>query len=557
MAFVLTMNLRILLSLAGLALVVGAKQQSVSEIKAKYASAVEDIVQYTTVAASGASFEKLGEFCDKWGHRLQGSDVLEASILDHAATLESEGFDVSLEPCPTCPHWVRGEESVQMLEPLVAGEEYELRMTGLGRSVGTGAEGITAEVIIVKDFADLDARCDEARGKIVVWNLGGWVSYGGNQPYRTQGASAAATCGGLVSLSRSVGPYSLETPHTGSMTYEDGIDEIPAAAITIEGAELLQRISDRGQNITLRVTMGATNFEPRLSNNIIADWAHPEATKPDEVVFMSGHIDSWDMPGSTGAMDDGQGWATGWQAVNNIRALVDAGVLPPPKRTLRVAHWAAEEWGSQGASDYWMSEVQDESKVSLGMGDDNGAFTPTSFAFTGSTEARVVIQSIVDMLADSGINVTLTVGGGFEGSGLVPLIPRGTVNNDGGNTVWDPNEFSRTGKETFRINYFTYHHTSADTMAMMDKNDMDLNTAMYAALAYVVADLDEMLPRRLSKNMGPGSVECINGNYPGDDAPWGVTAELCGCSTAGNPADKRLPGALPYCESGWPAIENA
>ena len=106
-----------------------------------------------------------------------------------------------------------------MLQPFVAGAAYDLRMVGLGRSVGTRPEGITAEAIVVKDFAELDERCDEAFGKIVVWNLGGWVSYGANQPYRTEGASAAAKCGGLASLSRSVGPYSLETPHTGSMTH--------------------------------------------------------------------------------------------------------------------------------------------------------------------------------------------------------------------------------------------------------------------------------------------------------------------------------------------------
>lgn len=338
------------------------------------------------------------------------------------------------------------------------------------------------------------------------------------------------------------------------MTYETGAREIPSAALTIEDTKLVQRLYDRGENITIRITMGAENFQPRLSNNIIADWKGAE--KPEEFVFMSGHIDSWDIPGSDGAMDDGQGWATGWTAIENIRRMSEAGLVPAPKRTLRVTSWVAEEWGSQGAADYWTSEVGQAAEpfVSLGMGDDNGAFNPTAFAFTGSDEARAIMQAVVDMLREAGLNVTLTTGGGFEGSGIVPLIPRGTVNNDGGNTLWDEREYSETGRESFRGNYFFYHHTAADNMAMLDEVDMDLNTAMYAAISYVVADLDEMLPRSVAKSVGGASQECAGGHFPGEDAPWGVTSELCGCSTKGSPLDEHSAG-LPFCQSGWPDIE--
>jgi carboxypeptidase Q len=208
------------------------------------------------------------------------------------------------------------------------------------------------------------------------------------------------------------------------------------------------------------------------------------------------------------------------EAIERLTQLAGGGespapVLQPPKRTLRTIHWAAEEWGSQGAADYWDSGVQvrappsqqfasgrrvcvtltpcslmqDSTKVSLGMGDDNGAFTPTSFAFTGNDEARAIIEAIVFMLNENGIDVDVTVGGGFEGSGQVPAVPRGTVDNNGGNPNWEESG------DAFRGNYFFFHHTEADTMTVIDSDDMDTNTAMYAAIAYVVADLDELLPR--------------------------------------------------------------
>jgi len=205
-------------------------------------------------------------------------------------------------------------------------------------------------------------------------------------------------------------------------------------------------------------------------------------------------MDSWDF--GSGAMDDGQGWAVGWTATEIIKRLTEqagggespAPVLPAPKRTIRTIHWAAEEWGSQGAADYWSSGVQDESLVSLGMGDDNGAFTPTGFAFTGTDAAVEIIEAIIELINRSELlpmTVERTSGGGFEGSGQVPNVPRGTVSNNGGNPDWEESG------DDFRGNYFFFHHTAADTMTTLNRDDMDYNTAIYAAIAYVVADLDE------------------------------------------------------------------
>ena len=403
------------------------RRQTPEEIIDKYSEAVAEIVRYITVDEKGRAFDKLSAFCDKWGHRLQGSQIMEDAIDGHAEVLEAEGFSVSKEPCTTCPHWERGEENATLISPLIGGSPHPMKMMGLGKSIGTPPEGITAEVLVVEDFEALELVCAQAEGKIVVWNLGGWFGYGTNNAYRTGGASAAAECGAVASLTRSVTPFSLNSPHTGSMTYAEGVPQIPAAAITIEDTDLLTRMQARGQAPTVTLYMEAQNFEDKLSFNLIADL--PGAEIPDEIVFMSGHMDSWDF--GSGAMDDGQGWATGWTAMEAIERLTQlsgggespAPVLQPPKRTLRTIHWAAEEWGSQGASDYWDSGVQDSTKISLGMGDDNGAFTPTAFAFTGCDEARAIIEAIVFMLNENGIAVDVVQGGGFEGSGQVPDVP--------------------------------------------------------------------------------------------------------------------------------------
>eukprot|EP01044_Picomonas_judraskeda_P012306 COSAG03_NODE_1753_length_3569_cov_2.545821_3_plen_640_part_00 len=471
---------------------VGAGRMSRQAIIEEYAEAVAEIIRFTIEDNAGLAYDKLSLFCDRWGHRLQGSEVMEAAIDDHVRVLEAEGFTVTKEPCTTCPHWERGEEYIELTSPLTGLTTKRFPMMGLGRSIGTPPEGIEAEVLVVRDFEELAVSCAQAAGKIVVYNLGQWLGYGTNNAYRTGGANAASRCGAVASLTRSVTPFSLASPHTGSMSYDEDVTPIPHAAITIEDADLLTRMQARGWNPTLKIYMEAQNYEDKLSYNIVSDL--PGAERPEEIVFMSGHMDSWDF--GSGAMDDGQGWAVGWTATEIIKRLTEqsgggespAPVLTAPKRTIRTIHWAAEEWGSQGAADYWTSGVQDESLVSLGMGDDNGAFTPTSFAFTGTDEAVEIIEAIIELINDSGLlpmTVARSSGGGFEGSGLVPNVPRGTVDNNGGNPDW-----AESGDD-FRGNYFFFHHTAADTMTTLNRDDMDYNTAIYAAIAYVVADLDE------------------------------------------------------------------
>jgi len=219
--------------------------QTPAEIITKYQPVVNEIVSFVLNDYKGRAYDKLSVFCDTWGHRMQGSEIMEKAIDGHAAVLEQEGFVTQKTPCTTCPHWERGEESAEIMTPLIGGKTHKMAMTGLGRSVGTSAEGITAPVLVCKDFEALEAACAQAAGKIVVWNLGGWFGYGENNKYRTQGADAASKCGAVASLTRSVTPFSLSSPHTGSMEYDEGVTPIPTAAITSEDADLLTRMQVR------------------------------------------------------------------------------------------------------------------------------------------------------------------------------------------------------------------------------------------------------------------------------------------------------------------------
>ncbi len=262
--------------------------------------------------ADSAAYERLALLVDTFGPRLSGSSNLESALDWILAEMESDGLEnVRGEPVMV-PHWVRGNESVELLTP----RRRMLPMTGLGGSIGTPPQGITAEVLVVDSWEELEARADEARGKIVLFDPD-WVNYGVTGAYRRQGAIAAARAGAVASMIRSVTPYSQQTPHTGSMSYDDEVPRIPHAAITAEDARMLHRMQDRGERISVHLKMEAQTLPDAPSRNAIAEIRGSEL--PDEVVVLGGHIDSWDV--GQGAMDDGGGSVAAWEAVRLMQRL--------------------------------------------------------------------------------------------------------------------------------------------------------------------------------------------------------------------------------------------
>src|SRR5438552_3856671 len=284
----------------------------------------------TAATADSAAWNKLAELTDGFGNRLSGSQALERAIDWILARMKAEGLDNPHTEPAMVPHWVRGHEKAELLEP----RYVELPMLGLGGSVATPRGGIEAPVLVVSSFDELKAHAADARGKIVLFDVP-FTGYGQTVAYRGVGAIEAAKAGAVAALIRAVGPFGMRTPHTGSMApYDSTVRKIAAAAITMEDAAMLHRMQARGQRIVVRLEMEAQTLPDAPSRNVMAEITGRE--KPDEVVVFGGHIDSWDV--GTGAMDDGGGMVIAWEAVRLLKKLGLA-----PRRTIRAVGWTNEE----------------------------------------------------------------------------------------------------------------------------------------------------------------------------------------------------------------------
>jgi carboxypeptidase Q len=410
-----------------------------------------------------AAFERLTELVDRFGHRFSGSENLERALDWILAEMERDGLEnVRGEPVMV-PHWVRGSESARLVEP----REQRLPMLGLGGSVGTPAEGITAEVLVVESFDELNERAAEAAGKIVLFNAP-WNGYGRTVQYRGRGAIAAARVGAVASLIRSVTPYSLRTPHTGAMGYSDDVLRIPHAAITAEDAGMLQRMQDRGERIVVHLMMEAKTLPDVESRNVIAEIVGGE--RPKEVLVLGGHIDSWDV--GQGAMDDGGGSVAAWEV---LRLLQRLGLRP--RRTVRAVLWTNEENGLRGGTAYRDTHRAELHNHVLAMESDGGVFTPLGFGFSGSDAAFELVREIGTLLEPIGASA-ITRGGG--GADIGPIMREGVPG---------------MGLQVDGSRYFWFHHTEADTIDKLDPREMGLCVAAMAVMAYVVADMEQTLPR--------------------------------------------------------------
>ncbi len=410
-----------------------------------------------------AAWNRLAVLTETFGNRLSGSPQLERAIDWVLAEMRKDGLEnVHGEPA-LVPHWVRGGESARLVEP----RDQNLPMLGLGGSIATPAGGITADVVVVSSFDDLHRRADQARGRIVLFNVP-FTNYGETVQYRTNGAIEAARAGAVASLIRSVTPYSQRTPHTGVMYYDSTVRRIPHAAITTEDADMIQRMIGRGQRVVVRLIMSARTLPDAPSQNVMGELRG--STLPDEVVVMGGHIDSWDV--GRGAMDDAGGVVVAWEA---LRLLKEMGLRP--RRTIRVVGWTNEENGTRGGNAYRDAHAADLDRHVLAIESDDGVFKPLGFGFTGSDSALAILSRIGTLLSGIGSG-TISRGGG--GADIGPIMQRGVPG---------------MGLTTDGSRYFWYHHSEADTVDKLDPAEMALCVATMAVAAYVVADMPERLPR--------------------------------------------------------------
>lgn len=428
----------------------------------QYQSASRTIID--SALADNSGFERLTHFVDYFPTRLSGSDMLENSIDWAIERMEEDGFDRVTTQSVMVPHWVRGNEHANLVLPY----ERKLPIIGLGNSIAAPDTGITAKLVVVQSFEELAQKQDSIEGNIVLFNVP-FTTYGETVQYRTQGAIYASRAGAVASLVRSVTPFSMQTLHTGTSSYQEGIEPIPHAAITLEDANFLQRMYDRGEEIRVHLYMEAESLPEKESRNVIAEIKGSEF--PDEIITIGGHIDSWDI--GQGAMDDAGGCFVAWEAARLIKNL---GLTP--KRTIRVVLWTNEENGLRGAQKY--HELAKEEGIEnhvLAIESDSGVFKPLGFGFTGSEGALEILRRIGTLLEPIEAGEILRGGGGAD---ISPLIR---------------DRVPGMGLVVEREKYFWYHHTSADVIDIIDREEFKLNVAVMAVHAFVVADMDQKLPR--------------------------------------------------------------
>lgn len=434
--------------------------------EASWLAPLRDTASKLIAAAQADDFawQRLAELTDTYGNRLSGSDNLARAIRWAEATMKKDGLaNVRVEKVMV-PRWVRGQESAVILDP----PEHPIAMLGLGGSVGTPAAGVEADVLVVKDFKDLEARGSQAKGRIVLFNVP-YTTYGETVAYRSGGAAAAAKHGAVAVFVRAVGPMGLRTPHTGNMNYGDAAAKIPAAAIAAEDANRMQRLTDRGVRVRVRLKMEAKFEADAESANVFGEIVGREA--PKEIVLVGCHFDSWDV--GTGASDNGVGCVVTWEALRLMKKL---GIQP--RRTVRVGLFTNEENGLRGGNAYRDAYKAAASDHVFALESDSGVFAPASLGFTGSPAAKRLIDDIGGLLTPLGFP---PVGPGGGGADIGPISQAGNV------------PMMAYNGDSFR--YFTIHHTPADTVDRIAPEEVSKAAAAIAVMSYVVADMPDRLPK--------------------------------------------------------------
>jgi len=414
--------------------------------------------------ATGDTFawRRLAILTDTIGHRLSGSPQLERAVEWAVAEMKRDGLENVHAEKVLVPHWVRGNESAEIVEPA----HHALVMLGLGNSVGTRTEGVQGEILTVRSFNELESASAQVTGRIVFFNVP-YMNYEETVAYRTEGPSRAARLGAVAALVRSIGPPGLRTPHTGALQYAADAPRIPAAAVTTEDADRLQRMADRGGRVVVRLKMEAHFEADAESANVVGELRGRE--KPNEVVVVGGHLDSWDV--GAGASDDGGGCVVTWEALRLMKKL-----NLRPRRTVRVVLWTNEENGTRGGNAYRDQHRAELANHVMMLESDNGVFRPLGFGFSGGDTARQKVRAIATLLRGIAADAVLPGGGGAD---INPSIREARIPS--------------LALAVDDSKYFLIHHTPADTIDKIDPVEMARCAAAIAVMTYVVADLPDRL----------------------------------------------------------------
>jgi hypothetical protein len=426
------------------------------------------------------ALNELRHLTDNIGPRISGSPQAQQAVEYVAGEMRALGADVTLEKT-LVPHWVRGTETASLIEwkGMTPGTTQKVILTALGGSVATPADGVTAEVVAVDNWAALKALDPSTlKGKIILFNHkfdkqlaaqeGGIYAYGDAVPYRAAAPIAGASVGAIAVLVRSVGGADYRIPHTGMTMYAPGTEEIPAAAVTAEDADLIANLASQGP-VKLHLTLTPQTLPDAPSYNVIADWKGTE--HPEQVVVVSGHLDSWDL--GTGAIDDGAGVVVSMQAIHLLSKL---GIHP--KRTVRFIAWMCEEEGSQGAATYIAEHGNDAANHVGAIESDLGAGHPDGVLYAGKPELGAWLEPVAQALDPIGAQTFRP--SPETGEDINVLTEKGVPS-------FAPSQDGRF--------YFNYHHTPADTFDKVNPRELSENAAVMTVLAYALADSDKPAPR--------------------------------------------------------------
>jgi carboxypeptidase Q len=426
---------------------------------------------------------QLRHLTDNIGPRLSGSPQAAQAVEYVAAEMRALGAVVSLEKTRV-PHWVRGAETGALVDwkGKTPDTVQKIVLTALGGSVATPPNGITAPVVVVATFDAFKNLPEGAvKGKIVLFNhafdkqlaaqgLGG-DAYGQAVSYRGAGPSVAASAGAVAVLVRSVGGADFRLPHTGATFYDPTVPKIPAAAVAAEDADLMANLAAQGP-VQMHLTLTPQTLPTVESYNVIADWQG--STHPEQVVIVSGHLDSWDL--GTGAIDDGAGVVVSMQAIHLMQKL---GIHP--RRTIRFIAWMDEESGSDGAKTYAAEHAAELNNHIGALESDLGCDHPTGITFAGVPALNDWLAPVAHQLEP--ISAPLVTSGDDVGEDIASVVAKGVPG-------FMPTQDSRY--------YFNYHHTAADTFDKVDPRHLAENAAVMAVLSYALADSATPAPRSAS-----------------------------------------------------------
>ncbi|MBI4912424.1 MAG: M20/M25/M40 family metallo-hydrolase [Acidobacteria bacterium] len=421
--------------------------------------------------ANERAYANLQWLCDRIGHRLAGSKGLEAAVAWSRDEMRREGFQNVRTEKVMVPRWERGPEKAEMLVPV----RKPLRVLALGGSVSTPQGGLEADLVKVGSLAELEGLPEgAARGRIVLFQAP-WKGYGEYSEVRVKGASAAARKGALAMLLGAHAPRTLDTPHTGVLHYDEKVPRIPAAGISLEAATQMQRLLDGGATVRVRLDLQSREYPDAESANVVGELRGGE--KPEEIVVVGGHLDSWDV--GQGAQDDGVGCMLAMEAAQLIHR---AGLKP--RRTIRVVFFTNEENGSRGGAAYLEAHRAELDRHAGAIESDIGngliqGFSLDVRALQGDEarkqRAKEMVQGLMEHLKPLGAG---RLSSGWSGVDIGPTVAAGVPGFG-------------AGHDTTR--YWDVHHTEADTFDKIDKQDLRKNLAILASMLYLLADMPERL----------------------------------------------------------------